>query len=191
MCRWTFPTDYRASGTSRDTTRWPAEACAASPDYRYVTPSTTTESSTGEIGSAKRNAAHTSDFRRYERATQKARDRTDDERRCGDHEDPTADGRRGDGNGDSGQPQDVADHQPADPGDPDRGSQKLIMWPARPWKHSCSASDSVGWVCTLRASSVPSDPTSAPGSVRAAVRTRRGPIRWPPSSSPYLRRRSA
>ena len=28
------------------------------------------------------------------------------------------------------------------------------MWPARPWKHSCSASDRVGWVCTLRASSL-------------------------------------
>ncbi len=32
--------------------------------------------------------------------------------------------------------------------------QKLIMWPMRPWKHSCSASDMVGWVCTLRASSL-------------------------------------
>ncbi len=29
----------------------------------------------------------------------------------------------------------------------------LIMWPASPWNASWTASDSVGWVCTLRAPS--------------------------------------
>ena len=33
-------------------------------DYRYVTPSTTIDSSTGDIGRAHRNAAFTSDFSR-------------------------------------------------------------------------------------------------------------------------------
>ena len=29
----------------------------------------------------------------------------------------------------------------------------LIMWPDTPWATSLSASDSVGWACTLRATS--------------------------------------
>src|SRR4030081_2706309 len=36
-------------------------------DYRYVTPSTVRDKSTGDTGSAHRNAAHISDLRRYDR----------------------------------------------------------------------------------------------------------------------------
>ncbi len=39
----------------------------ADADYRYVTPSTASENSTGATGSANRNAAHTSDLRWYDR----------------------------------------------------------------------------------------------------------------------------
>ncbi len=39
----------------------------SSSDYRYVTPSTVRDNSTGEMGRANRNAAHTSDLCRYDR----------------------------------------------------------------------------------------------------------------------------
>src|SRR5260370_516853 len=39
----------------------------SSVDYRYVTPSTVRDKSTGDTGSAHRNAAHISDLRRYDR----------------------------------------------------------------------------------------------------------------------------
>src|ERR1700754_4747029 len=102
-----------------------------------------------------------------------------------DNQHPRIDAARRDRNGNPGQPQDVADHQSPDAGDPDR-SQKLIMWPTRPWKHSCSASDIVGWVWTFRASSL---------AVRShfCARVNSGsssetscPMRCPPISSPYL-----
>lgn len=38
-----------------------------SSDYRYVTPNTVRDNSTGETGRAHRNAAHTSDSCRYDR----------------------------------------------------------------------------------------------------------------------------
>ena len=117
----------------------------SSSDYRYVTPSTVSDSNTGETGSAQRNAAHMSDLCRYERQPKYGGDGAGDKRHRGDDQHPAADGSRRDRDGNPGQPQDVADHQSADAGDPDR-SQKLIMWPTRPWKHSCSASDIVGWV---------------------------------------------
>ena len=40
---------------------------AESGRYKYVTPSTVSDSNTGETGSANRNAAQTSDFRWYDR----------------------------------------------------------------------------------------------------------------------------
>ena len=64
--------------------------------------------------------------------------------------------------------------------------QKLIMWPARPWKASCSASHSVGWVCTLRASSVAVRSHFWASVSSGSSSETSGPMRWPPSSSPYL-----
>ena len=62
----------------------------------------------------------------------------------------------------------------------------LIMWPARPWTASLTASPSVGWACTLRATSwtVRSHCWASVSSGSSSVTS--GPMRWPPSSSPYL-----
>ena len=64
--------------------------------------------------------------------------------------------------------------------------QKLIMWPARPWTASLTASPRVGWACTLRATSwtVRSHCWARVSSGSSSVTS--GPIRCAPSSSPYL-----
>ena len=64
--------------------------------------------------------------------------------------------------------------------------KKLIMWPMRPWKHSCSASDIVGWVCTLRASSVAVRSHFCARVSSGSSSETSWPIRCPPSSSPYF-----
>src|SRR5262249_41105484 len=103
----------------------------------------------------------------------------------GYHQHPPVDGNGRYRERDRDQPHDVADHQSADGGDDDR-SQKLIIWPIRPWKHSCSASDIVGCVCTFRASSLAvrshfwANVSSGSSSETSC------PMRCPPSSSPYL-----
>src|SRR5690606_4403629 len=92
---------------------------------------------------------------------------------------------RAHGQRDRHQPQGVPEQQPADSGE-NGVSQKLIMWPTRPWKHSCIASDRVGCVWTLRASScaVRSHFCARVSSGSSSETT--WPTMWRPSSSPYL-----
>jgi hypothetical protein len=60
----------------------------------------------------------------------------------------------------------------------------LIMWPARPWRASLTASPRVGWAWTFRAASwtVRSHCWARVNSGRSSVTS--GPMRWAPSSSP-------
>ena len=73
--------------------------------------------------------------------------------------------------------------------DPNRGPscsrrrQRLIMCPARPWNASCSASDSVGCVCTLRAASRAVRSHFCASVSSGSSSDTSGPMRWPPSSS--------
>ncbi len=60
------------------------------------------------------------------------------------------------------------------------------MWPEMPWATSFSASDSVGWACTLRATSsaVRSHSWANVSSGSSSVTS--GPIMCSPRISPYL-----
>jgi hypothetical protein len=60
---WTPATTTRKTPLAKKSAVVPPSSC----DYRYVTPSTVSDSNTGEIGRAHKNADHISDLCLYER----------------------------------------------------------------------------------------------------------------------------